>query len=107
MARKITTQSVQAFVNGENFSSSNTMVVVDGKNVYLKLHGHTIAKRTKNGVYVSHCGYETNTTKERINGVINEVCNARENGMFQKNWVMYLERNGKTKEMENKFYKIA
>lgn len=68
--RKVTNQAVNAFVNKQNFKNANTQVIVNGKNVEYRLYGHLIAERVGDKrLYVDNCGYFTNTTKERLNGL--------------------------------------
>jgi hypothetical protein len=69
MANKITMDSVHAFVIGEPFSRENMEVTANDNGVYLKLHGNIIALRDREDgkVYIRNCGWETNTTKRRLN----------------------------------------
>lgn len=72
--RKITEESVNAFVNSERFKKQNTEVLhhsVD-KITYFYLHGNCIAIHylDKNELFVSTCGWKSNTTKERLNGIL-------------------------------------
>jgi len=46
------------------------------------LHGSTIAIITPTDVDVSDCGYQTPTTKSRLNAILREFCGA---GIYQKN----------------------
>lgn len=71
--RKITKDSVNAFMQGSTFKSSNTSVEVEGNNIKLKLHGNTIASRGINSriVTITTAGWDTRTTKERLNGLDN------------------------------------
>ena len=78
--RAITMEAVNAFVNGRNFKSSNT--VVRGKSFYL--HGNKIAWYDERGsLWITNCGWQTNTTKERLNGLPNV-------SIVQKNYQWYL-----------------
>jgi hypothetical protein len=82
--RKITENATNAFMAGRPFAQSNTAVMVNDGEVIMSLHGHPIAKRTEDGaLYVRSAGWETTTTKERLNG----VCGVSVN---QKNWQWYL-----------------
>ena len=64
--RQITKEAVDAFLNGYYYKKSN-MEVTCGE---MYLHGHKIAWLDINGqLWVSNCGYQTNTTKERLNGL--------------------------------------
>ena len=72
--RKIAQTSVNAFINGEVFKQDNTEIkIVDGDIVF-NLHGNTIARLTDNQhkLIISDCGWRTNTTKERLNGILEE-----------------------------------
>ena len=97
--KKITKESVSAFMNAQNFKKSNTEVVVLTNVTVLKLFGNEIAYRyndPENTLSITNCGWETNTTKERLNGI------PRVN-IYQKNWQWYLngeEWNGELKIIE-------
>lgn len=69
MAKKITMDSVHAFIAGKPFRRENMSVTInDSGTVCLKLHGNIIALRNYDGkVYIRNCGWETQTTKERLN----------------------------------------
>ena len=72
MARKITTDAINAFMNGENFSRDNTSVSVNSfGDVVLMLHGNQIAQKRKieNDLQISNAGWFSTTTKERLNGL--------------------------------------
>ena len=85
--RKITKESVNAFLMGKTFNKGNMSVVKDGETFRLKLHGNTIAIIDELGVMsVSNAGWASNTTKERLNGLPNVR-------VHQKNWTWYLNGN--------------
>jgi len=63
--RKITKQIAEALANGKNKTIGNT-ATFDGK-VYL--HGNKIAEWKENGLYMSLAGWNTTTTRERLNGI--------------------------------------
>lgn len=68
--RKITRDSINAFLHGRRFSRGN-MTAAPGINGHtLRLHGHTIAVMTADAVILSDCGWQTTTTKERLNGLL-------------------------------------
>ena len=95
--RLIEQQMNYAIRNKENFSKSNTLVRYDAdenlSSVYL--HGHRIADycHTKGKAWISSCGWETNTTKSRLNAFLDEV--AYGVSVFQKNWQWFLH-DGRT-----------
>ena len=66
--RKVTQQIKQAFEQGTSLKVDNTKT--DGKTVWL--HGNAIVKRDPDGlVRWSLAGYNTPTTRERVNGIAN------------------------------------
>lgn len=92
--RQITRDAVNAFMSGKDFKRGNTEV----KNGVMYLHGNAIA--TKNnvgymspdaiGIMVNLAGWNTRTTRERLNGLISPKYR-----IFQKDFTPYLEsRNG-------------
>ena len=82
--RKITKESVNAFLMGKTFNKGNMSVTKEGETFRLKLHGNTIATIDELGVLsVSNAGWASNTTKERLNGLPGVSVN-------QKNWNWYL-----------------
>ncbi len=100
--KKITQESIDAFLNEFTFNKQNMSVsVAFGRthsatvnnhyegNFYfaeLKLFGNTIAYKIGQDIFISNCGWESNTTKERLNALPNV-------SIQQKNFVWYL--NGK------------
>ena len=68
--RKITKQATDAFHNEQDFRSGNTQVNRRLGGVELTLHGHIIAKNISgDGLYINLCGWNTNTTRDRLNGL--------------------------------------
>ena len=64
--RKITSDIKQAFERGESLKIGNTRT--DGTSVFL--HGNEIIRRDINGlVFATLAGYNTRTTRERVNGI--------------------------------------
>jgi hypothetical protein len=87
--RKITEESINAFMNAEKFNKQNMSVEVLPNVTILKLHGNAIAYRyndPQRTLSITNCGWESNTTKERLNALPNV-------NIVQKNWIWYL--NGK------------
>lgn len=72
--RGITETTVNAFLAGKAMSKGNSSVSVDPQWIYLELHGSKIARRENTEgpvefLWMNNCGYTTNTTKERLNGL--------------------------------------
>lgn len=84
--RNITIQAINAFMNGEDFNASNTKVEVLPNVTLLKLHGNIIAylyNDPEKTLSITNCGWFSNTTKERLNGLPNV-------SIVQKKGVWYL-----------------
>jgi len=96
--RKIEREMIQAIIDNKDFSKANTRVEFDGDiRCYVYLHGHKIAQYNRGGsLLLNNCGYETNTTKSRLNALIDFVCGGVGNGIFQKNFNWFIMRNGET-----------
>ena len=77
MSRKVTHESVKAFLNGKAKKIKSTHT--DGKALYL--HGHKIAwvceepnpKTGLKDIAFSMCGWGTVTTRERLNGLLDAL----------------------------------
>ena len=63
--RKVTKQIVDAFLRGETKRISNSYT--NGNELYL--HGNCIARKHPNGLIISDGGWQSNTTKERLNAI--------------------------------------
>ena len=96
--RKLERQMNRALVSKNNWAGSNTTVCYSDEtncsSVYL--HGHNIATldHTTNALKLSSCGYETMTTKSRLNAILDEVkygCR-----VFQKQFEWFISYNGQT-----------
>ena len=96
--RKIEKQMNFALSNRSNWSNSNTRVEYNSNtncsSVYL--HNHQIATFDHNlkAVKLSSCGWTTNTTKSRLNAILDEVkwgCK-----VFQKNFDWFVNYQDET-----------
>ena len=96
--RKLERLMNMAITHKTDWSSSNTQVNYNSNtncsSIYL--HGHSIATVDHNlkAVKLSSCGYQTNTTKSRLNAILQEVkygCN-----VFQKNFNWFVSYNDQT-----------
>ena len=87
--RKITKDSINAFINAKEFKRDNTHVEVLPNVTVLKLHNNAIAYRyndPERTLTISNCGWFTPTTKERLNALPNV-------NIYQRNFKWFL--NGK------------
>jgi len=93
--RKIEEQMNMAIRARKNWAGSNTTVRAYNDSIDVYLHGHCIAwLDVINDVWtLSSCGWETVTTKSRLNALMHEFGLG---GIFQKNYQWYHSRDGKT-----------
>lgn len=90
--RSITKQMSLAFFKGENKSLNNTVVKKDGNLVEMFLHWNWIAHYDikAGSILLDDCGRQTNTTKERLNWVLNEFVlwkiYQKQGQWYYKNW---------------------
>ena len=96
--RKLERQMNFAISNKGNWSGSNTQVTYNNSTncSSIFLHGHQIATFDHNlkAVKLSSCGYETVTTKSRLNAILQEVkygCS-----VFQKNFNWFVSYRDET-----------
>ena len=109
--RKIEQQMCQAIQNNKNWAGSNTSVITEDNVSKVYLHGNHIATVDDDTMTIFDGGWQSNTTKSRLNALCDEFCVAGE-GVFQKDFQWYVRLftgaiNGKkvytTKEFTNGF----
>lgn len=90
MTRQITRLAVRAFANGYPFKQKNTEVVIYDTKATLKLHGNAIAVRTviNGSTMITLAGWNTPTTRERLNGLLDEVATGLR--LCQKDFVPFV-----------------
>ena len=99
--RKIERQMNAAIQAGKNWSNSNTCVETVGSVSTVRLHGNKIAEVTDNWMRIFDGGWQSNTTKSRLNALINEFCNGMTDGVFQKDFTWYIMDNNQTVPFES------
>ena len=96
--RKLEKQMNFAISNKGNWSGSNTTVLYNESTncSQVLLHGHNIATVDHNtqAVKLSSCGYETTTTKSRLNAILEEVKYGCK--VFQKNFTWFVKYQSQT-----------
>ena len=101
--RKIEALMNDAVANNRDWQNANTSVVYcpenDESRVYL--HGNHIATVGDNFLQVFDGGWQSNTTKSRLNALIDRFCNAVTDGVYQRQHVWYLKDNKVEREFTN------
>ena len=87
---KIESEMQSAIVERRNWSKSNTCVSVDSdNNTTVTLHGNPIATIFNNGnICLSSCGWQTVTTKSRLNAILD--CFFHNLEVWQKDFTWYI-----------------
>jgi len=89
--RKIESQMCAAIHNNQDWSNANTRVIYspirNTSEVYL--HNNLIAIVADDDLQIFDGGYQSVTTKSRLNALCDEFCIAGE-GVFQKNFQWYV-----------------
>ena len=91
--RKIEKQMCLAVQQSKNWSSANTTVHFnEEENVsVVRLHGNKIAEIGEDSMTIYDGGWQSNTTKSRLNALCDEFCIAGE-GVFQKDFKWYVRK---------------
>ena len=95
--RKIEQQMINAIKSETDWKSGNTKVVNffnDGDKCVVSsvfLHGNKIAEVTDTDMTIFDGGWQTNTTKSRLNALCDEFCIAGE-GVFQKDFKWFVRK---------------
>ena len=107
--RKIERQMLNAIANNENWQSANTRVEFDAETNESKvyLHGNHIADVADNYIRIYDGGWQSTTTKSRINALCDAFCVTGE-GVFQKDFTWYVRKfvgaiNGQSKFVTETF----
>ena len=101
--RKIETQMNRAIVNKNDWSNSNTQVNynsnTDCSAVYL--HGNQIATvdHNTNALKLSSCGWQTVTTKSRLNAILQGLIAGA--SVFQRDFNWFLNYNNQTHDFND------
>jgi hypothetical protein len=88
--RKITKQAIAAFTNGKNFKDGNTEVEAQDTgttflfyvNKKLNLRNAIAAHSPVDGLSINLCGWNTNTTRDRLNGLPGVRVNTKQGQAF-------------------------
>jgi len=100
--RQIEREMISAIKLGKCWHKANTEVYTNDNNCSLVyLHGNHIATVTYNKVRIFDGGWQTNTTKSRLNAIIKSLCDGRMFEVFQKNYQWFIKDAVVNVEFEN------
>ena len=101
--RKIEQQMCSAIHHNQNWQSANTSVHFNEENgvSIVRLHGNKIAEIGDDYLQIFDGGWQTTTTKSRLNALIDRFCNAVTDGVFQKDYQWYIRDNNVTRDFDN------
>lgn len=103
--RKITLKTVNAFMNGQNMTSGNVSVLATGNGIEYRLHGNLIARKDGELIYIKDAGWQTATTKDRLNAILDHCSAPR---IFQKDFAWYYSEDDKKMPFEsNTWYCVS
>ena len=91
--RKIETQMNQAIHGDKNWHSSNTMVTHINGVAFVHLHGNLIAEVGDDWMKLYDGGWQSNTTKSRLNAILQEFGMTGER-VFAKNFEWFINLIG-------------
>ena len=89
--RKIETQMNAAIQANQNWSKDNTRVETTDGVSKVFLYGHLIAEVDEDSMTIFDGGFQSVTTKSRLNALCDEFCVAGE-GVFQKNYKWFVRK---------------
>ncbi len=90
---KIETQMNKAIRSRKDWQSGNTRVeITEDNKAFVYLHGNLIAQVNDAQVTMLDGGWQSNTTKSRLNAICYEFLSPYY-GVFQKNWEWFVNVN--------------
>ena len=100
--RKIESEMTSAISRRADWQKANTSVhynAEEGVSI-VRLHGNKIAEIGDDFLTIFDGGWQSNTTKSRLNAIFSDFCNPGE-GVFQKAWQWFVTVNGETVPFES------
>ena len=105
--RKIERQMCDAIANEQDWRKDNTEVINfynDDKQLVVTsvyLHGNLISEVTNNAVTIFDGGWRTNTTKSRLNAIINRFCDEFTDSVYQHKGEWFITDDKYVKQFVN------
>tara|TARA_A100001201_G_scaffold37237_1_gene39090 strand:- start:242 stop:580 length:339 start_codon:yes stop_codon:yes gene_type:complete len=96
--RKIEQQMISAIKSRRDWRLDNTEVLYSPsrKVSCVYLHNNLIATISADDVEVYDGGWQTNTTKSRLNAIINNLCDGMNQGVYQRDFSWYIQDDDRT-----------
>ena len=96
--RKIEQQMISAVKNCKDWRLDNTEVLYSPsrKVSCVYLHKNLIATISEHDVEIYDGGWQTNTTKSRLNAIINNLCDGMNQGVYQRDFSWYIQDDDRT-----------
>ena len=98
--RKIEAAMNRAIQGDTNWAGSNTTVTHENGTAFVYLHGNKIAEVDDVSVTVFDGGWQSNTTKSRLNAILSEFGSTGD-CVYQKDFQWFVRDNGDTAEFGN------
>ena len=101
--RKIEEQMCNAVHHNIDWQSGNTSVHYceeNGESI-VRLHGNKIAVIGDDFLQIFDGGWQTTTTKSRLNALIDRFCNGVTDGVFQSKFEWFIRDNNVTRDFTN------
>ena len=91
--RKIERQMISAVKDCKDWRNDNTIVLYSPsrKVSCVYLHKNLIATISKDEVEIYDGGWQSNTTKSRLNAIINGLCDGYNQGVYQRDFTWYIQ----------------
>ena len=105
--RKIESQMCAAVQKNIDWQSANTSVHFDAETgvSVVRLHGNKIAEVSDTDMTIFDGGFQSNTTKSRLNALCQEFCVAGE-GVFQKDFKWFVRKFIGESSVTGKVYNV-
>jgi len=89
--RKIESQMIEAIQSNKDWKSGNTQVITIKGVSFVYLHGNQIATIDDDSMTIFDGGWQSVTTKSRLNALCDAFCVAGE-CVYQKNFTWYVDK---------------
>ena len=104
LMRKIEQQMIAAIKNNQDWKCDNTEVITIEGVSFVYLHGNQIATIDDDSMTIFDGGYQTKTTKSRLNALLSEfgyTCGTQREYVFQKQFEWFIKFfDAQTKQMQ-------